>query len=276
VGPQRHLEEYAPEALSRYEVIAGHHGILPLGAPGELPQVVTILREPAARAWSHYWAVPWAAEPLAFADFLDHPVYGWAARDYQACWLGVPPAPGEARWKPAPGASAPERELAAARRRSPLDVALHERAGHGLDRALSTLPALPADRLVALPYRQTMAEPLCGTGWYGRVHTPDAGWHRWTGPGLRSWVRLPVRPAGPARLALAIVSACDDDAVRSLRLAVQGRHLAHVLEPRRPGVAAVAEVELDPRSPLTIELEVAHTRGEPEPAGLAIGEIALS
>jgi hypothetical protein len=175
-----------------------------------------------------------------------------------------------------PGAAAPEREVAAARRSSPLDVALHERAGEGLDRALATLPALPADPLGVLPYRRSMAEPLCGTGWHGRVHTPDAGWHRWTGPGPRSQARLPVRLAGPARLALAIVSACDDDAVRSLRLAVQGRHVAHVLEPRRPGVAAVAEVELDPRSPLTVELEVAHTRGEPEPAGLAIGEIALS
>ncbi len=326
--------------MRRYEVIAGHHGILPLGAPDALLPVVTVLREPAARAWSHYRAVPWPAEPLAFADFLDHPVYGWAARDYQACWLGVPPAPGEARWKPAagaalpappdvlalhhadlacsacrtlercglagtveriddfvealgrllgrrlppvprinvgpPGIAAPEREAAAARSRSPLDVALHERAGDALDRALTTLPALPEEAPGALPYRQTMEQPLCGTGWHARVHTAEAGWHRWTGPGLRSDVRLPVRLAGAARLALAIVSACDDDAVRSLRLTVQGRHVAHVLEPRPIGVAAVADVELDARSPLTVELEVAHTRGHPEPAGLAIGEIALS
>jgi hypothetical protein len=72
------------------------------------------------------------------------------------------------------------------------------------------------------------------------------------------------------------VSACDDDAVRSLRIAVQGRPATHALEPRPVGVAAVAEVELAADSPLTVEVEISHTRGTPEPAGLAIGDIALS
>jgi hypothetical protein len=121
-----------------------------------------------------------------------------------------------------------------------------------------------------------MDAPLCGTGWHGRVHTPEAGWHRWTGPGLRSSVRFPLRLAGAARVCVEIVSACDDAAVASLQLTLQGRRLSHTLEPRRVGVAAVASAELDPERPLELELEVAHVRPMPDdPAGLAVGDIAL-
>ena len=95
-----------------------------------------------------------------------------------------------------------------------------------------------------------------------------------------------MRLAGPATLTLALVSACDDDAVRSLRLTVQDAPVAHRLEspPDRPGVLAVAEVTLDPARPLTVAAEVAHTRrltdpatGEPspDPAGLALGTLAF-
>ena len=325
------VEDYDP-AEDR-EVLAGHLGLLP-----EADRVLTLLREPAARAWSHYQAIPWPREPLSFADFLEHPVYGWCGRDYQAQWLGIPPQAGEARWKPAVAAGLPapaevvaafpdlereatqtldrcslagtmeraddfvlalgrllgrrlpplprinvragaapppEREAALVRRRSPLDLALHERAGRALDVALQELPALPPEPVAALPYRHTMDAPLCGTGWHARVHTPDAGWHRWTGPGLRSSVRLPLRLGGPARLTVAIVSACDDAAVESLRLTVQGRPLTHALEPRRTGVAAVADAELDAAAPLELAIDVAHVRPLPDPGGLAVGAIAL-
>lgn len=171
----------------------------------------------------------------------------------------------------------PGREAERVRQRSPLDLRLHERADRALAAALRELPALPPEPVAALPYRHTMDAPLCGSGWHARVDTPEAGWHRWTGPGLRSTLRLPVRLAGAARLAVAIVSACDDDAVRSLRLTLQGRQLTHALEPRRVGVAAVAEAQLDPRAPLELALEVDHVRPLPdEPAGLAIGEIELT
>jgi hypothetical protein len=325
------VEGYAP---TDHAVLAGHLGTLPL----PVPRVITVLREPAARAWSHYHWVPWPGEPLSFAEFLDHPVYGWAGRDYHARWLACPPEPGEARWKPAiraalpagadalarcapeaaevtldscalagttermddfvlalgrvlgrrlprpqrlnvrpDGSPPPEREAALVRSRSPVDRALHERAGRALDAALRELPELPPEPEGALPYAYAMDAPLCGDGWHARVHTPEAGWHRWTGPGLRSTLRLPVRLAGPARLSVAIVSACDDDAVRSLRLTLQGRPLVHGLEPRRIGVAAVADAELDPRAPLELAIEVVHVRPLPvDPAGLAIGQVELT
>jgi hypothetical protein len=129
-----------------------------------------------------------------------------------------------------------------------------------------------------------MSDPLYGSGWHARLNTPDSGWHRWTGPGTRSQLRLPVRLAGAARLELAILSACDDEVLQSLQISVQGRPLAHALEPQPLGVRAVADVELDPNTPLTVTLEIAHTNhlvasatGErsPDPAGLAVGTLAF-
>jgi hypothetical protein len=324
------VRDYAP---GDHAVLAGHLGTLPVERAA---QVITLLREPAARAWSHYRTIPWKGEPLPFADFLEHPIYGWLARDYHAHWLTVPPD--EAGWGPAPGvalpagveavaqhgvagaartldrcalvgtteragefaaalarllgrrlpqlgrlnvgvgaSSPPPREAELVRARSRVDLALYERAGRRLDTALRDLPTLPEDPPGELPYVYGMEEPLCGTGWHARVHTADAGWHRWTGPGLRSTLRLPVRLGGPARLALAIVSACDDNAVRSLRLTLQGRPLTHALEPRRTGVAAVADAQLDPSAPLELEVEVSHTRTlTVDPAGLAIGTLELT
>ena len=180
----------------------------------------------------------------------------------------------------------PPEAAARIRALSPIDRRLHAEAGRRLDRALATLPPLPPEPLVPLPYAQGMEAGLHGTGLHRRTHAPGAGWHRWTGPGPRSAIRLPVRLAGAATLTLAVVSACDDDAVRSLRLAVQGAPVAHRLEPppAGPGVLAVADVTLDPRRPLTIEVEVAHTRHlvdpatgaqSPDAAGLALGTLAF-
>jgi hypothetical protein len=183
------------------------------------------------------------------------------------------------------GGGPPAAESARVRELSPIDARLHAAADAALDRALATLPSLPPEPRVELPYRHAMGDPLYGTGWHARVDSPEAGWHRWTGPGVRSDLRLPVRAAGPARVEISVLSACDDDAVRSLRLEVQGRPVEHSEESRRLGIAAVAQVELDPRMPLTLALEVAHTRHladsasderSPDPAGLAVGDIVLS
>jgi len=179
-----------------------------------------------------------------------------------------------------PGAAARIRAL------SPIDLRLHAEAGRRLDRALATLPPLPPERRVPLPYTQGMEDGFHGTGFHRRTRTAGAGWHRWTGPGRRSAIRLPVRLSGPATLTLAVVSACDDDAVRSLRLEVQGAPVAHRLAPPPdgPGVLAVADVTLDPHRPLTVELEIAHTRHlvdpatgaqSPDAAGLALGALAF-
>lgn len=84
---------------------------------------------------------------------------------------------------------------------------------------------------------------------------------------------------------MAILSACDDEAVQSLQVSVQDRPVAHSLEHRPLGVAAVADVHLDPRTPLTVALETAHTKhlpdsatggGSPDPAGLAVGTVSFT
>ena len=78
------VEDYDP-AEDR-EVLAGHLGLLPRG-----DRIVTLIREPAARAWSHYHAVRFAGERPGFAGCLEHPVSRWCAADYQASVLGIPP-----------------------------------------------------------------------------------------------------------------------------------------------------------------------------------------
>jgi hypothetical protein len=337
------------EALRGHGLLAGHFGLLPL-ALGPLT-TVTVLREPAARAWSHVKYMTEHGRKHTLESFLADPVEGLGARDYQARWLGTPNAERTPDGTPAgaylpttaggghdaPPAAALERAAAttlagcalvgtaerlpetidalgrligrplalpprvnvtrdasplppeaAARIRalSPIDLRLHAEAGRRLDRALATLPPLPPEALVPLPYAQGMDAGLHGTGFHRRTHAPGAGWHRWTGPGRRSAIRLPVRLAGPATLTLAVVSACDDDAVRSLRLEVQGAPVAHRLAspPDGPGVLVVAGVGLDPGRPLTVELEIAHTRHlvdpatgaqSPDAAGLALGTLGF-
>jgi hypothetical protein len=335
------------EAMRGRGLLAGHFGLRPLAlAP---LTTVTILREPAARAWSHFEYMAEHGRPFTFEAFLADPRAGLGARDYQARWLGTPNAertpgggPASAYLPEADGAAPPPAALEQAaaatlarcalvgtaerlgetidalgrllgrplalpprvnvtrgatplprgaaaeiRALSPIDARLHAEAGRRLDRVLATLPPLPPEPLVPLPYAQGMDAGLHGTGFHRRVHAPEAGWHRWTGPGPRSALRLPVRLDGPATLTLAVVSACDDDAVRSLRLTVQEAPVPHRLEPPPgggPGVLAVADVALDPRRPLIVAVEIDHTRrltdpatGEPSPdaAGLALGTLAF-
>jgi hypothetical protein len=351
LAPQRFVNELSAvpaEELGCYELVAGHHGVLPMG---QRTRVITILREPAERAWSHYRAhqrlgVGWGRGDVpsfeSFAAFIDDPLFQWMARDYQARWLAVAPEPEERRpvglppgVPPRDDADLEERALATlrscalagtaerlddfvealarlvgrpmmqpqwlnvsperdgmpaeyadeVRARSPVDARLHAAADEALDAALATLPPLPPEPEAELPYEHDMSGPLYGSGWHARLNGSDGGWHRWTGPGTRSQLRLPVRLAGPARLELAILSACDDEAIQSLQISVRERTLEHALEPQPLGVRALADVELDPRTPLTVTLEIAHTKhlvdpatGErsPDPAGLAVGTVAFS
>jgi hypothetical protein len=350
LAPQRFVEELGSSSAEDFcgaGLIAGHHGLLPVS---ERSLVITVLREPAERAWSHFQALgrldpQWGAREVpsfdSFAAFIDDPLFQWMARDYQARWLAVAPQPEERRPVGLPPGVPPrddgeleERALATlrscalagtaerlddfaealarlvgrpmtqpprlnvsperdgmsaeytseVRARSPVDVRLHATADEALDAALATLPPLPPDPEAELPYEHGMGDPLYGTGWHARLNGSESGWHRWTGPGTRAQLRLPVRLAGAARIELAILSACDDDALQSLQISVQDRALEHAVEPQPLGVRAVADVELDPRGPLTVTLEIAHTKhlvdaatGErsPDPAGLAVGTIAF-
>lgn len=76
----------AAVAWAGAEVISGHFGLLPLRVLDPPPQVLCVLREPAARAWSLYRALP---DGMTFADWLEHPVRGVNGREYQARWLAV-------------------------------------------------------------------------------------------------------------------------------------------------------------------------------------------
>jgi hypothetical protein len=350
LAPQRFVEELGAspaEEVGRYDVLAGHHGLLPVT---ERSLLITVLREPAERAWSHFQALR-RIEPRrdggelpsfdSFAAFIDDRLYQWMARDYQARWLAVAPEPEERlplglppgvpprddddleqralatledcalagtaerlddfvealarlvgrpltkppRLNASPDGNGMPAEYAdEVRARSTVDARLHALADEALDGTLATLPPLPREPEAELPYEHAMSDPLYGSGWHARLNPPDSGWHRWTGPDTRSQLRLPVRLAGAARLELSILSACDDEALQSLQISVQGRPLAHALEPQPLGVRAVADVELDPNAPLTVTLEVAHANhlvdaatGErsPDPAGLAVGTLAF-
>ena len=81
---------------------------------------------------------------------------------------------------------------------SPIDLRLHAEAGRRLDRALASLPPLPPDPLVALPYTQGMEDGLHGTGFHRRTYTP-VGWHRWTGPGAAARSGSPCGSPGRRR-----------------------------------------------------------------------------
>ena len=65
------------EALRDRGLLAGHFGLRPLElAPLE---TVTILREPAARAWSHFRYMREHGHQHTFESFLAHPLYGLGA-----------------------------------------------------------------------------------------------------------------------------------------------------------------------------------------------------
>ena len=78
------------EALQGRGMLAGHFGLRPL-ALAPLTSI-TVLREPAARAWSHFRYMAENGREHTFESFLAHPLEGLGARDYQARWLGTPSA----------------------------------------------------------------------------------------------------------------------------------------------------------------------------------------
>ncbi len=84
----------------RARLICGHLGRLPFDTLRARPVAITLLRDPAARAWSHYRALrfahpgtspSWRRRGVTFSDFLDDPVYGSTAADFQARWLACSP-----------------------------------------------------------------------------------------------------------------------------------------------------------------------------------------
>ena len=78
------------EALRKHGLLAGHFGVRPLAlAP---LTTVTVLREPAARTWSHFKYMAEQGREHTFETFMADPVAGLGARDYQARWLGTPNA----------------------------------------------------------------------------------------------------------------------------------------------------------------------------------------
>lgn len=172
------------------------------------------------------------------------------------------------------------RELSAAW--NPVDRRLHAECNAMLDRALDTLPPLPPEPEALLPFEQTMDAAFAGTGWHTRLHTPEVGWHRWSGPGTISTIRLPVRFSGHVTIELNVVSAVSDDVVEGLRLSVQGRPVRHVLESCQVGCAAVANAVFEPADPAVIQLELPRTAplreldgSESDPAGIALGTIEV-
>jgi hypothetical protein len=284
---------------------------------------------------------------VTFSDFLDDPVYGSTAVDFQARWLAGrserdlrgPELPGLAlaepfgpqdppldeatlhhrawatleecelvgtterlpefvdalgrllgRWLPPPPVLnvSPETEAVSAvgaarvRALSPVDVDVHQAANVRLDRSLATLPPIPSITecpITDLPYEQTMADALSGTGWHERLHTEAAGWHRWSGPSTRSTIRLPVRLAGPACLRIRVVASCARAVLDGMRVTVDDRAVEVSRVDHRHGVDVVGDVELDAARPVLLELEIAHTMAlagatsSDEPAGIAVAAV---
>ena len=99
------------EALRGHGLLAGHFGLRPL-ALGPLT-TITVLREPAARTWSHFKYMAEHGREHTFETFLADPLDGLGARDYQARWLGTPNA------ERTPGRHAGERLPADDARRRP-------------------------------------------------------------------------------------------------------------------------------------------------------------
>lgn len=348
--------------LDGYGVFCGHLGVLPLRLLDKPITVVTVVREPAARAWSHYrmlrWSLPatapdWDRRRVTFADVLADPGYGAITRDFQARWLAVVPErdlrapewPGLAlaapfgpgtTCEPGPLAVGAERLLergavvgtterladtieamsrligrrlgappvvnpsprgdgvamdrgdaAEVRRRSPVDVSLLTHADRRLDATLEALPALtPASLpLASFPYEHTMDEGFTGTGWHGRAHRAGVGWHRWSGPGTKAAIRLPVRVRGRASVELHVVATAEADTLDGVALRVQGRPAEVAVARRGRDVTLVAECDADDARPFDLELVVRRTaivhdaatgRVSAERAGVALTAVRLA
>ena len=106
LSPHQHLGDLRDAGgLGDHGVLCGHHGLYPLVSGTPPAAVVTLLREPAARAWSHYRFMRgdgrlgrlWPGVEPTFRTVLDDPRSAWMAADYQARWLSVAPRPQDGR-----------------------------------------------------------------------------------------------------------------------------------------------------------------------------------
>ena len=179
----------------------------------------------------------------------------------------------------------PPEAAARIRALSPVDLRLHAEAGRRLDRALAALPPLPPEPVVPLPCAQGLEAGLHGTGFHRRTHAPGAAGTAGRGRGAAARSASPCGSPGPRR------SRSRSSGVRRRRRALAAargpgrarRPPARDAAGRSRGLA-VADVALDPRRPLTVGLEIAHTRHlvdaatgarSPDAAGLALATIAF-
>lgn len=135
--------------------------------------------------------------------------------------------------------------------------------------------------------RFTMDMPLHGQGWHRREGIAPLA--RWTGPGLRSTIRLAAPPARVLRISLQLVSVLNWDVVRGCALTLDDR--APVAAPEvvthgeHPWLEAVFHLPDAGNGQRDLELQVpftlSHEQVDPSLAdkrqkGLAIGEIRLT
>jgi hypothetical protein len=93
-----YLPSVGCDLTTTFGVYRGHIGTLPmLNQPRPLV-TVTLLRDPAERAWSHYRFIRWrrqvpasGTEDYSFSDFLADPVWEEPGSNFQARWLALEP-----------------------------------------------------------------------------------------------------------------------------------------------------------------------------------------
>jgi hypothetical protein len=199
--------------------------------------------------------------------------------------LGPPPMINASGNEGDAGMSADDDEV---RRRSPTDEALARDADHRLDAALAVLPPLPPPGswpLTTLPFELGMADAFTGTGWHGRVHTARRGWHRWSGPGVRSTIWLPVRARGRVRVELAIAATAESDTLDGARLVMQGKPVRVRCARDETGVVLSATCEPDATRALDLDLTIRRTallrdaetgRTSTERAGIALTAVHIA
>jgi hypothetical protein len=179
-------------------------------------------------------------------------------------------------------------DAAAVRRRSPTDEALVRDADRRLDAALGTLPPLPPPGswpLTTLPFELGMADAFTGTGWHGRVYTEHHGWHRWSGPGVRSTVWLPVRAHGRVRVELVIAATAEADTLDGARLMMQGKPVGVRCTRDTTGIVLSTTCEADETRPLDLDLTIRRAallhdaetrRTSTERAGIALTTVRIA
>jgi hypothetical protein len=126
---------------------------------------------------------------------------------------------------------------------------------------------LPVDKLT----RFDMADQGATDEWHELERHPEHGSFRWTGPGHRATIRLPIALARAVKVRIHILSALGE-AINTLKLSIQDKEIAHslhrlaegrVLVVAQLGRASMAKVKGD----LGITLQIANT-GRPRDLGL--------